>query len=93
MSLFDNNTIKTRNMRTAAVLIASGYEYHEARTCPDRPELVEFTFLAPVSRMEEAKRLLASCSRGYDVHVHLGQYEAAFRQVRGIIEDAKGAVQ
>ena len=82
-------TVKTSNMRIAAVLICSGFAFCESRRLADRGEFVQFTFLCPQERSEEANHLLAACRSKYNVRVHLGEYEAAFRQVREIIETTK----
>lgn len=79
--------VKTTNMRTAAVLLANGYEFHAGRRCAGRG-LVEFDFLCKGGDQPEADRLIDSCRHGYNVTVHLGDYEKAFRQVREIVKSA-----
>ena len=82
--------VKTTNMRTAAVLLANHYEFHAARRSADRG-LVEFDFLCKESDRPDAQRLVDSCRHGYNVTVHLGDYERAFRQVREIVKSAAAA--
>jgi len=82
--------VKTTNMRTAAVLLANGYEFHAGRRTADRG-LVEFDFLCKGADQPEAQRLMDACRHGYDVRVHLGDYERAFRQVREIVKSAAAA--
>lgn len=82
--------VKTTNMRTAAVLLANGYEFHAGRRSADRG-LVEFDFLCREGDQPQAQRLMDCCRHGYDVTVHLGAYERAFRQVREIVNSAAAA--
>lgn len=84
--------VKTTNMRTAAVLLANGYEFHAGRRLADRG-LVEFDFLCREADKPEAERLMDACRHGYDVTVHLGAYEKAFRQVREIVKSAGADAQ
>lgn len=80
-------TIKTDNMRTAAVLMARGCEFHESRRSSSRPDRVEFTLLVADGQQEEMERAREACERRQlDIHVHLGDYERAFKRVRNIIE-------
>ena len=84
--------VKTTNMRTAAVLLANGYEFHAGRRLADR-ELVEFDFLCKESDKAIAQGLIDDCRHGYNVTVHLGDYERAFRQVREIVKSAGAGAQ
>ena len=82
-------TIKTDNMRTAAVLLARGCEFHEGRLSASKRGYVEFTFLVPAAQVAQAEQTIALCERNFDLQVHLGDYERSFRRVRAIIEQAK----
>lgn len=79
--------VKTTNMRTAAVLLANGYEFHAGRRSAGRG-LVEFDFLCRQKDQAEAEQLMDCCRHGYNVTVHLGEYERAFRQVREIVKSS-----
>jgi len=81
--------VTTDHMRTAAVLMANGMEFHAARRSPERPARVEFTLWVRSEDLPKAKSLISACRHDLDVTVHLGAYERAFREIRGIIETVK----
>lgn len=81
-------TVKTANMRTAAVLLATGLEFHASRCLPDSG-LVEIDFLCDEKQQPEALKLVEACQRNYNVTVHLGKYEQAFKRIRAIIKSTK----